>query len=125
MLTQSTNILIGRILKKINTDSCLNHHQGGGICQKTESTKVTCFPCSLKEHREEGLKVMTIDMTFEKREALMHEEIEHERRRADEQAKRADEQTKRADEQAKRADEANSRADAIAAEFAKYKAEHP
>ena len=65
----------------------------------------------LKEHREEVLKVMTIDMTFEKREALMHEEIEQERRRADEQKKRAD--------------EANSRADAIAAEFAKYKAEHP
>ena len=86
----------------------------------------------LKEHREEVLKVMTIDMTFEKREALMHEEIEQERRRADEQAKRADEQAKRADEQKKRADEqkkradaANLRADAIAAEFAKYKAEHP
>ncbi len=61
---------------------------------------------------------MTIDMTFEKREALMHEEIEQERRRADEQAKRAD-------EQAKRADAANLRVDAIAAEFAKYKAEHP
>ena len=68
---------------------------------------------------------MTIDMTFDKREALMHKEIEHERRRADEQAKRADEQTKRADEQKKRADAANLRADAIAAEFAKYKAEHP
>ncbi|MBQ8666162.1 MAG: hypothetical protein IJ526_04795 [Lachnospiraceae bacterium] len=68
---------------------------------------------------------MTIDMTFEKREALMHEEIEQERRRADEQAKRADEQAKRADEQKKRADAANLRADAIAAEFAKYKAEHP
>lgn len=79
----------------------------------------------LKEHREEVLKVMTIDMTFEKREALMHEEIEQERRRADEQAKRADEQAKRADEQKKRADAANLRADAIAAEFAKYKAEHP
>ena len=54
---------------------------------------------------------MTIDMTFERREALMHEEIEQER--------------KRADEQTKRADEAISRADAIAAEFAKYTAEHP
>ena len=55
--------------------------------------------------------VMTIDMKFEIREALTHEEIEQERRRADEQAKRPD--------------EANSRANAIAAEFAKYKAEHP
>ncbi len=33
---------------------------------------------------------MTIDMTFEKREALMREETEQERKRADEQTKRAD-----------------------------------
>ncbi len=44
----------------------------------------------LKAHREEVLKVMTIDMTFEKREALMREETEQERKRADEQTKRAD-----------------------------------
>lgn len=52
----------------------------------------------LKAHREEVLKVMTIDMTFERREALMREETERERKRADEEAKRADEQTKRADD---------------------------
>ena len=50
----------------------------------------------LKKHREEVLKVMSIDMTFERREALMQEEIEQERRRADEQEKRAESSEKRA-----------------------------
>ena len=44
----------------------------------------------LRTHREEVLKVMTIDMSFERREALMREETEQERKRADEQEKRAD-----------------------------------
>lgn len=48
--------------------------------------------------RDEVLKAMTIDMTFEKREALMREEVEYERHRADEESKRADEQRKRADD---------------------------
>ena len=65
----------------------------------------------LSTRREEVLKVMTINMTFERREQLMREETEHERKRADEEKHRADEEKQRADEEKHRADEEKQRAD--------------